>query len=279
MPELPEVETVRRTLAPIIGARVTRVWHSGLPLHLNRPLDLPALRRACLRADVERVDRLGKYLLVYFHGRDDLALVHLGMSGRLRVFPHAAPEVPHTHVVWSLEDGRSVRYSDPRRFGFVGTAGRGAERDHPSLARIGVDPINEPFSGAVLHALTQGSSQQLKTFLLDQRKVAGIGNIYAAEALWAARIRPTLRAHRLSASRAVALANAVRNVLEHALTRGGTSLKDFVNASGNPGDYRKHLRVYGREGLRCPRRGCGAQIKRIVSQGRATFLCPRCQHS
>lgn len=279
MPELPEVETVRRTLAPIIGAQVTRVWHSGLPLHLNRPVDLRALRRAAVGAAVERIDRLGKYLLVYFEGRADLAVVHLGMSGRLRVFPDGARAVAHTHVVWSLADGRSVRYSDPRRFGFVGTAHRGAERDHPSLARIGIDPLTGSFSGAALHELTQGSWQPIKTFLLDQRKVAGLGNIYAAEALWTARIRPTLRAHRLSAARADTLARAIRRVLRHALTHGGTSLKDFVNATGSPGNHRKHLRVYGREGLRCARPGCGAQIRRILSQGRATFFCPRCQQS
>jgi formamidopyrimidine-DNA glycosylase len=276
VPELPEVETVRRTLAPVVGATVTKVWHSGFPLHLNRPVDIRGLRRAA-GAPFARIDRIGKFLLVYFDDRPELAVVHLGMSGRLRVFEPGAGEVPHTHVVWSLGDGRQVRYSDPRRFGFVGVARVGAEREHPSLADLGIDPLTDGLSGAALHELTRDSRQPLKVFLLDQRKVAGIGNIYAAEALWLARIRPTVRAHRLSARRAAALAAAIGSVLDHAITRGGTSLRDFVNATGNPGDYRKHLRVYDREGQPCPRRGCAGAIRRIVSQGRATFYCPRCQ--
>jgi formamidopyrimidine-DNA glycosylase len=277
VPELPEVETVRRTLAPVIGARVARVWGSGMPLHLNRPVDLDAVRAAAVGAAVERIDRIGKYLLLYFAGRDGVAVVHLGMTGRLRVFAPGAAAVPHTHVVWELADGRSLRFSDARRFGFVGTACRDREREHPALAGLGLDPLVDGVSGQDLHRLARGSRQPLKVLLLDQRKVAGIGNIYASEALWAARIAPGLRAHRLSAARAQALAKAVHATLQRALGHGGTSLRDFVNATGTPGDYRQHLRVYDREGLRCPRRGCGASIQRTVSQGRATFYCPRCQ--
>jgi formamidopyrimidine-DNA glycosylase len=279
VPELPEVETVRRTLAPIIGARVTEVWHSGFALHTSRPVDLPALRRASVGGVVERIDRRGKYLLVYLRGRKTAVLVHLGMSGRLRLFAADAEAVAHTHVVWTLADGRTLRYSDPRRFGIVSTAERGAERAHPSLARLGLDPLTDELTGSGLHELTRSSRQPIKVFLLDQRKVAGIGNIYASEALWIARIRPSVRADRLSRARAATLARAVGRVLAHALGHGGTSLRDFVNASGNPGDYRQHLRVYDREGLRCQRRACDGRIRRTVSQGRATFFCPRCQSS
>jgi len=279
MPELPEVETVRRTLAPTIGVRIERVWYSGLPLHTHRPVDIAAVRSAAVGGVVERIDRRGKYLLVYFRDRPGLVIVHLGMSGRLRLFEAGAAAVAHTHVTWTLADGRTVRYSDPRRFGFVGTAERGAERAHPSLAKLGVDPLADSLTGGQLHELTRASRQPLKVFLLDQRKVAGIGNIYASEALWMARIRPSIRALRLSRPRAAVLARAIRDVLDRALSHGGTSLRDFVNATGNPGDYRQHLRVYDREGKRCRRRGCAGTIRRTVSQGRATFHCPSCQSS
>jgi formamidopyrimidine-DNA glycosylase len=282
VPELPEVETVRRTLAPAVGAGVAEVWTSGLPLRRNRPVDRRALARATSGGVIEGIRRLGKYLLVDFRDRQHTLLVHLGMSGRLLLAAAGEPRPRHTHVAWQLVGagaGRELRFVDPRRFGVVDLVARGHERDHPALALLGVDPLAEPLDGATLHRMTRASRQPLKTFLLDQRRVAGLGNIYACEALWEGRVRPGLRAHRLSAARADELARAITAVLEHALSRGGTSLRDFVNAVGSPGDYRGYLRVYDRAGKPCPRPACPAQIRRVVTQGRATFFCPSCQHS
>ncbi len=278
MPELPEVETVRLTLAPAIGSRVTSVWTSGLPLRLNRPIDVPALTRVSRGHTLEGVRRLGKYLLLDFDGRaHGTVLVHLGMSGRLRLFDRKAPRADHTHVVWRMGD-RELRFSDPRRFGLVSTLERGREREHPSLAKLGPDPLVDTVDGARLHVAARRSRRTLKALLLDQQVIAGVGNIYASEALWQAGIRPSLRAHRLSRPRADQLALAVREVLDRALDHGGTSLRDFVDADGNAGEHAHYLWVYGRDGEPCPRRGCNGRISRAVHDGRATFFCPRCQH-
>ena len=222
--------------------------------------------------------RRGKYLLIDLTDRSHILLVHLGMSGRFRLVAAAAPRAPHTHVVFSLDDGRQLRYSDPRRFGLVTLApGGGREREHPALALLGRDPLEDSVSGADLHARASHSRQAVKQLLLDQRVVAGVGNIYASEALWLARIPPTLPGRRLSRTRAAALARAIRAVLARALDRGGTSLRDFVDADGREGENAHYLRVYGREGEPCLRRGCPGRIRRRVIQGRATFYCPRCQ--
>jgi formamidopyrimidine-DNA glycosylase len=173
---------------------------------------------------------------------------------------------------------RELRYSDPRRFGIISLVRRGDERSHPSLAELGVDPLLHDVTGDMLHAMTRGRRSPIKAFLLDQRFIAGIGNIYASEALWQARIRPTARAGSLSRPRARALAEAIRDVLDRALDHGGTSLRDFVHADGNKGSNSEYLLVYPREGAPCPRPGCAGAIRRTVIQGRATFHCPRCQH-
>ena len=278
MPELPEVETVRRTVQPAVGRRVTAVWTSGLPLRLARPVDQAALRRAAVGATIAAVRRIGKYLLIDFTGRDELVLVHLGMSGRLRLVPRGTPRAPHTHVVFRLDGPSELRYSDPRRFGMVAVAPGGArEREHPSLAVLGRDPLLERVTGAFLHAAASRSRQTMKAILLDQGILAGVGNIYASEALWLAGVPPTLRGVQLDRPRADALARAVGAVLRHALRRGGTSLRDFVDADGVAGENADYLRVYDRAGEPCPRRGCPGRIRRTVLQGRATFHCPRCQ--
>jgi formamidopyrimidine-DNA glycosylase len=277
MPELPEVETVRLTLRPAIGARVTGFWSSGQPLRLARPIEAARLKRATVGAVIEDVRRWGKYLLIDLVDRPGVVLIHLGMSGRLRLHAAREPRAPHTHVVWRLAGGRQLRFADPRRFGVVALAERGREREHPALAVLGPDPLTGEVSGADLFAMSRTSGQPLKTFLLDQSRIAGIGNIYASEALWAAGIHPGLRAHKLTRTRADALARAVRQVLEHALTRGGTSLRDFVDADGRAGENAEFLRVYDRAGESCPRPGCRGAVRRVVTQGRATFFCPTCQ--
>lgn len=279
MPELPEVETVRRTLEPVVGAVVESVWSSGKPLHMNRPVDTRAIRRAAVGGRFESVRRIGKYLLLDFVDRPRSLVVHLGMTGRLRLVAGKAERAPHTHLVWSLAGGRQMRYSDIRRFGQVLVCDRDDERAHPALSKLGVDPLVDELSGDELYDSLRRRTIAVKALLLDQSVLAGVGNIYASEALWRAQIRPTVRANRLSKPRARALQRAVVDVLEHALTHGGTSLRDFVDADGTQGEHSEYLQVYDREGAVCPRRGCKGLIRRKVIQGRATFYCPRCQHS
>lgn len=277
MPELPEVETVRRTLAPILGARIQSTWWSGKNLRLNTPVDLPALRRAGKGAQIESVRRLGKYLLLDLLGRDSVILVHLGMSGRFRHFAAQSARPPHTHVEWHLEDGRLLRYSDPRRFGNVELLQRGQERTHASLARLGPDPLVDGVDAATFYRACQRTARPIKVALLDQGLVAGIGNIYASEALFLARIHPETPAKALSAARCERLGAAIVDVLERALSHGGTSLKDFVNADGHAGEHAHYLWVYDREGVSCVNRNCSSKIQRTVQQNRASFYCRRCQ--
>jgi formamidopyrimidine-DNA glycosylase len=282
MPELPEVETVRRTLAPAVGLRVSDIWTSGLPLRLNHPVPAAALREAALGRSIEAVRRWGKYLLIDLTGGPSSILVHLGMSGRLRLIDASLPRPPHTHVVFALAAGRrtparELRYSDPRRFGMIDVVVRGQERGHPALAGLGVDPLQDALTGEMLYAASRGVRRGIKLFLLDQRVLAGVGNIYASEALWQAGIRPTLQARRLTRPRAEALAQAVHEVFARALEHGGTSLRDFVNADGHEGEHAHYLHVYDRAGEICARPGCGQRIRRTVMQGRSTFYCPGCQ--
>lgn len=278
MPELPEVETVRRTLAPVIGMRVTEVWTSGLPLRLNESVDRDRLASAAKGRRIEDIRRWGKYLLIDFESGPCSVLVHLGMSGRLRLMKPDVPRPAHTHVVFGLTGRgarRELRYSDPRRFGQVTWVERGAERAHPALARLGPDPLLGAVDGAHLYQHARGSRRTLKAFLLDQSVLAGMGNIYVSEALWQAGLHPATRAHRLGRRRADLLARAVREVLERALENGGTTLRDFVNADGVEGSHAHYLWVYDRAGQPCMR--CGQAILRTVIQARATYHCPACQ--
>lgn len=277
MPELPEVETVRRTLAPAIGEKIASVWGSGLGLHQRRVPPLTELRRTLVGTRITAARRRGKVLLVDCEPGAAVFLCHLGMSGRLRLYPAADPRPPHTHVVLGL-GARELRFSDPRRFGLIDLTHRGDESAHPSLAGLGRDPLAEPLSGDYLRACFSGRRAQVKALLLDQRHVAGIGNIYACEALWRAGISPFAPGHRLGPARADRLAEAIAEVIAAALGHGGTSLRDFVSADGRTGSHAEHLEVYGHTGAGCPRPGCGGIIRRAIIAGRATFFCPRCQH-
>lgn len=272
MPELPEVETVRRTLTPAIGGRIAAVWDSGMGLHMKRKPPRAALKKL-VGTRITGVRRIGKYLLVDTDGPSAL-LVHLGMTGRFRIQPKAEPRAKHTHLVLDL--GKTeLRFSDPRRFGQIDVVERGHEREHSALAVLGPDPLTEGIDDAAFYARSRGKKATLKAFVLDQSVLAGVGNIYASEALWRAKIRPTTRAHRLTLDRAKALAAAIREVLHHALDNGGTTLNDFVAADGREGSNADYLWVYDRKGKPCPR--CKTPIRRTVLQGRATYFCPTCQ--
>ncbi|MBL4636690.1 MAG: bifunctional DNA-formamidopyrimidine glycosylase/DNA-(apurinic or apyrimidinic site) lyase [Kofleriaceae bacterium] len=277
MPELPEVETVRRTLSPILGAKAEKVWWSGKNLRLNKPFDLAAIKEASEGATLESVDRIGKYLILYWKGRKQAVLVHLGMSGRLRYFEGESERPKHTHVEWSLKDGRILRFSDPRRFGQVETLQRGQEREHASLTKLGPDPLTDGIDPSYFYQGCKRRGRSIKLALLDQSLVAGLGNIYVSEALWMAKIHPTRIAKTLSKTRCENLRKASLEVLDRALEHGGTSLKDFVSAEGHAGEHSHYLWVYDREGKPCPNSECPGVIRRIVQQARATFYCPRCQ--
>jgi formamidopyrimidine-DNA glycosylase len=274
VPELPEVETVRRSLEPARGATIAGVWTSGKPLRLNRPVPKQELAHALVGRTITALRRHGKYLLVDTDGPHSL-LVHLGMTGSLRLYRAGAPREPHTHVVFALGDGRELRYADPRRFGQVDVVVREREREHPSLAVLGPDPYAAKVDGAYLYEKSRGRATTLKTFLLDQANLAGVGNIYAAEALWRAKLKPTRRARRLTLAEANALAKAVRTSFDRAIRRGGTTFSSFVDGDGQAGENADYLVVYGRAGLPCKR--CKSPIRRTVIQGRATYFCPTCQ--
>jgi formamidopyrimidine-DNA glycosylase len=274
MPELPEVETVRRTLAPAIGAKILAAWDSGLGLHMARKPPRKKLQQLA-GATITRIHRHGKYLLIETDTPHTL-LVHLGMTGRTLIVKKGAPKAKHTHVVLDLGE-RELRFVDARRFGQIDVVERGNEKAHEGLAVLGPDGWFEPVTGQYLFERSRKKKATLKAFVLDQSVVAGVGNIYASEALWRAKLKPTLRAHRLTLAKATVLAKAIHEVFDRALTKGGTSLRDFVNADGREGENVDYLWVYGRDGERCPRDK--TKIRRSVLQGRVTFYCPTCQTS
>jgi formamidopyrimidine-DNA glycosylase len=278
MPELPEVETIVRGLGPRVrGRRIEAVWWSGQGLHLGRKVDLRGLCAVAVGRAIAGVRRRGKYILIDVDagrsGRDAGAgiIIHLGMTGRLRVQPKAAVRVPHTHVVLALAGGDELRFVDARRFGWV-APGRPMASD-AALAALGPDPLTELDARALAAALGAARTP-IKAFLLDQRRIAGLGNIYVAEALFRVGAHPATPARRL-ARRADELLAAVRAALETGLARRGTTLRDYVDIDGERGDNTAALLVYGREGEPCLR--CGAPIRRRVDSGRATFFCARCQ--
>src|SRR5690606_6498948 len=217
------------------------------------------------------VRRRAKYLLLDTAAGS--ALLHLGMSGSLRLLPGQAPAGPHDHVDLALDSGRVLRFTDPRRFGCLLWQAPG--ETHPLLADLGPEPLEPGFDGDYLFALARGRRAPVKAFLMDQRTVVGVGNIYAAEALFLAGIHPARAAGRIARGRYAALAEAVKQVLAHAIDRGGTTLRDFLAPDGAPGYFEQQLLVYGREGQPC--RSCGTRLRGSRLGQRATVYCPRCQ--
>ena len=275
MPELPEVETVVRTLRPrLVGRTIRAVWSSGLPLRMRRPVDAAALRAACVGSRVGAVTRRAKYILVELERRGRATatlLVHLGMTGRLRVEAQRAPRAKHTHVTWTLSGGTELRFLDARRFGWV-LAGPDVV-GLPVLARLGPDALARVDADVFARALGKASTP-IKSFLLDQRRIAGLGNIYVCEALFRAGIHPRTRARR-ARGQALPLLRAIRETLELGIANCGTSFRDFVDANGEPGTNLGALLVYGREGEPC--KSCGRLVRRSVDAGRSTFFCAHCQ--
>lgn len=276
MPELPEVETVRRGLAPVlIGRRIVRVEQARPDLRFPLPSGFAA---ALEGREVEAVERRAKHLLVSLRGGLVL-MAHLGMSGRFRIFHDPPPpREPHDHVTFTTDEGVTIRFHDPRRFGFIGLCHVEDLSSHPMLARLGPEPLGEEFTAAWLSRRLAGRLMSLKEAILDQATVAGMGNIYASESLFRARLLPTRAAGSLSGRGAQRLKLAIRTVLGEAIEAGGSSLRDHRRPSGELGTFQHGFAVYGRTGQACP--GCTCMlartggIRRIVQGGRATFYCP-----
>jgi formamidopyrimidine-DNA glycosylase len=269
VPELPEVETTRRGLAPhLVGRTVVALDIRQPRLRWPIPRELSTLlpgRR------IESIERRAKYLLV--HTEPGSALLHLGMSGSLRVLPADTPIGAHDHVDWRLDSGRVLRYTDPRRFGCQ--LWQPCGQIHPLLAGLGPEPLSDAFDGDGLWLRSRGRRSVVKTFLMDQAIVVGVGNIYASEALFAAGIHPQRAAGRISRARYARLAGEVKRILAHAIMRGGTTLRDFISPDGAPGYFEQELFVYGRAGEPC--RVCGNPIRASMIGQRSTFHCPGCQ--
>ncbi|MGH6763271.1 MAG: bifunctional DNA-formamidopyrimidine glycosylase/DNA-(apurinic or apyrimidinic site) lyase [Phyllobacterium sp.] len=296
MPELPEVETVRRGLEPVMeGALVMDVDQRRPDLRFPFP-DHFADRLRGRR--VEALGRRAKYLT--FHLDDGASLIsHLGMSGSYRIEQEGADGTPgsfhherskherHDHVILHLQTlkGQTARvvYNDPRRFGFMLLAEPGTLGEHPMIAGLGVEPTGNSLDGTLIAALFANKAAPLKAALLDQRLIAGLGNIYVCEALWRSELSPVRKAGSIATrtGRATrhseALAFAVRSVIADAIKAGGSSLKDYVQADGALGYFQHSFSVYDREGRACKRPGCGGTVQRIVQSGRSTFFCPTCQ--
>lgn len=276
MPELPEVETVCRGLAPVLEGRVLETVTVRRPdLRFPLPPDFAARLRG---RRVERIGRRAKFILMEVAG-GPVAILHLGMSGRMR-FVAPGEDLAlgrHDHLIFETDRGYRVVFNDARRFGVATYAEADRIEDHRFLANLGPEPLSNAFSGPVLAAALKGRRTPIKAALLDQRVVAGLGNIYACEALHRAGLSPRRQAYTVQQGRAERLAAAVRQVLTDAIAAGGTTLRDFARPDGELGYFQHAFRVYDREGRDCPREDCAGTVRRIVQSGRSSFFCPSCQ--
>ena len=282
MPELPEVETVRRGLVPAMEGAVIA------SAQVNRPdLRWPFPENMAARLTGQRVTALrrrSKYILADLSGGESL-LIHLGMSGRMTVsgdplgqFHHNHPTPQkHDHVVFDMDNGARITFNDPRRFGAMDLMDTATADTHPLLAKLGPEPLGNAFDESYLADALKPRNTPIKSALLDQRIVAGLGNIYVCEALYRAGLSPKRRARNISRARAAALVPIIRDVLRDAINAGGSSLRDFRQADGELGYFQHSFDVYDREGQPCRTPGCTNTIHRIVQSGRSSFYCPSCQ--
>jgi formamidopyrimidine-DNA glycosylase len=293
MPELPEVETVRRGLQPVMeGSSIVEVEQRRPNLRYPFPqsfvTDLTGRK-------IVSLGRRAKYLIMHLD-QDPILICHLGMSGSFRIYSGEESGVvgefhherskneAHDHVIFHLADGNGVRhrivFNDPRRFGFMLFSDAGSIDSHPSLVGLGVEPTGNALDGSLLSSLLAGKRTPIKSALLDQRLIAGLGNIYVCEALWRTRIAPTREAGSIAADPILcsALSDAIREVIREAIEAGGSSLRDHVQTDGSLGYFQHSFKVYDREGEPCQRPGCGGTIGRIVQSGRSTFCCASCQN-
>lgn len=292
MPELPEVETVRRGLEPaLLGRRINRLEARRADLRFPLP---DRFAERLKGQTVTALHRRAKYIIAGLSGGEEL-IMHLGMTGRFTIERNGIADRPgdyvyetasdpkHDHVVLHLQGGARIVYNDPRRFGFMLLMAADERPNHPMFRALGAEPLGNALTAAYLAARAQNKKVNLKAFLMDQRIVAGLGNIYVSEALHRAGLAPTRRAKTLCDSkgrptdRAERLVVAIKRVLEQAIDAGGSTLRDYRHADGSSGAFQDAFTVYDRAGLLCVTADCGGEIKRTVHSGRATFYCPRCQ--
>jgi formamidopyrimidine-DNA glycosylase len=278
MPELPEVETVRRGLVPrLVGHRIVRLTQRRKDLRVPLPARFAAKVEG---RTVQAIDRRAKYLLLRLDDGHTL-IVHLGMSGRMTLHDAgSAAEHPferHDHVVFEMDDGWQVRFNDARRFGLMLLVPTEAVEKHKAFKGLGPEPLDRSFDGGALAARLKGRRTPIKAALLDQKTLVGVGNIYACEALYMSGISPRRSAHTVQGDRADRLAAAIKNVLLRSIDDGGSTLRDHVQPGGELGYFQTRFKVYDRAGAVCPTRDCGRIVKRLVQGGRSTFYCARCQ--
>jgi formamidopyrimidine-DNA glycosylase len=278
MPELPEVETVRRGLVPrLVGHRIVRLTQRRKDLRVPLPARFAAKVEG---RTVQAIDRRAKYLLLRLDDGHTL-IVHLGMSGRMTLHDaSSAAEHPferHDHVVFDMDDGWQVRFNDARRFGLMLLVPTEAVEKHKAFKGLGPEPLDRSFDGGALAARLKGRRTPIKAALLDQKTLVGVGNIYACEALYMSGISPRRSAHTVQGDRADRLARAIKNVLLRSIDDGGSTLRDHVQPGGELGYFQTRFKVYDRAGTVCPTRDCGRIVKRLVQGGRSTFYCARCQ--
>lgn len=273
MPELPEVETVRRSLlTKLPGRSVTEIQVRDARLRL--PVAEEKLNELIAGRRVTDLSRRAKYLIIHFDSGSYL-IIHLGMSGQLLLVPAGLPFDKHDHVIFSLDDGLELRFRDPRRFGMVVALNESELNDYAPLSQLGPEPLAANCKADYLFERSRGSKKPVKNFLMDQRVIVGVGNIYASESLFLAGIHPLKPAGRISRARWQRLMEAIKRVLRDAIRQGGTTLNSFRDSQGNTGYFQIALRVYGRRGEPCLT--CRTMIRAQVVAGRSTFFCPKCQ--
>lgn len=278
MPELPEVETVRRGLVPrLVGKRIVRLRQRRKDLRVPMPAKFASKVEG---RTVRAIDRRAKYLLIRLDDGQTL-IAHLGMSGRMTLHDAASAAVHpldrHDHVVFDVEDGWQVRFNDARRFGLMLLVADEALPKHKFFKGLGPEPLDEAFDGPALAERLAGRRTPIKAALLDQKILVGVGNIYACEALFLAGISPRRSAHTIQGERATKLVEAIKHVLRRSIDDGGSTLRDHVQPGGELGYFQTRFNVYDRAGIACPTRGCGNTVRRLVQAGRSTFYCTRCQ--
>lgn len=275
MPELPEVETVMRGLMPVMdGEQIIRADIRREGLRWPFP---PRFSERLTGATIKNMQRRAKYILMALD-TDETLLVHLGMSGKVTIDESGAvPPAKHDHVVLDMANGTRILFNDPRRFGMLDLLDSKAPEAHKMLRSLGPEPLGNHFNASYLATHLKGRKSPIKAALLDQRIIAGLGNIYVCEALWRAGITPLSSSGSLNPAQLSGLTTHIRDVLSEAIKAGGSSLKDYRQANGELGYFQHRFAVYGREGQTCRKQGCPGTINRIVQSGRSSFYCPACQ--
>lgn len=274
MPELPEVETIKRGLKKSLkGKVIEKVTLRRKNLRIPFPPDFTA---KLIGKKIVSIKRRAKYLLIETDKEDCLIIIHLGMSGRL-LLKDSYPDKPekHDHVIIKFTDGNTLIYNDTRRFGLMTLAEKKNIKSHPLFSELGIEPLPEKFNGKILHELIKKKNVPIKNALMDSHLIVGVGNIYACESLFRSHISPLRKAKSITSKQSDLLTKNIKQVLKEAIASGGSSLRDYVHASGEMGYFQHKFSVYGREGKNCP--ACQGKIKRIKQQGRSTFYCPACQ--